>query len=59
MVFSFTTASQLQAIEKRLGQQIMSDFKEALSGSGSKQPSVLTQLSEACSVLNVIEPTYK
>lgn len=52
-------AEQLQAIEKRLGEQITSDFKEALSGSGSKQPSVLTQLSEACSVLNVIEPRYK
>nr|CAG4650778.1 EOG090X024P [Simocephalus serrulatus]SVE94101.1 EOG090X024P [Simocephalus serrulatus] len=52
-------ADQLDQIEKRLGDQISSDFKEAFSGSGPKQPSTLTQLSEACSVLNVIEPRFK
>jgi hypothetical protein len=50
---------QLDQIEKRLGDQISNDFKEAFSGSGPKQPSTLTQLSEACSVLNVIEPRFK
>ncbi|EFX62721.1 hypothetical protein DAPPUDRAFT_336536 [Daphnia pulex] len=52
-------ADQLDQIEKRLGDQISNDFKEAFSGSGPKQPSTLTQLSEACSVLNVIEPRFK
>ena len=46
-------------IEKRLGDQITGDFKEAFSGSGPKQPSMLTQLSEACLVLNVIESRFK
>nr|SVE79980.1 EOG090X024P [Daphnia magna] len=52
-------AAQLEQIEKSLGDQISSDFKEAFSGTGPKQPSTLTQLSEACSVLNVIEPRFK
>ncbi|XP_046645397.1 vacuolar protein sorting-associated protein 53 homolog [Daphnia pulicaria] len=52
-------ADELDQIEKRLGDQISNDFKEAFSGSGPKQPSTLTQLSEACSVLNVIEPRFK
>lgn len=46
-------------IEKRLGDQIISDFKEALTGTGPKQTATLTQLSEACSVLDVIEPRFK
>lgn len=50
---------QLEQIEKSLGDQISNDFREAFSGSGPKQPSTLTQLSEACSVLNVIEPRFK
>nr|SVE77481.1 EOG090X02G1 [Daphnia lumholtzi]SVE78111.1 EOG090X02G1 [Daphnia lumholtzi] len=52
-------AAQLEQIEKSLGDQISNDFKEAFSGTGPKQPSTLTQLSEACSVLNVIEPRFK
>lgn len=53
------TFKQLKLIEKRLGDQITSDFKEALSGTGPKQSATLTQLSEACSVLDVIEPRFR
>nr|CAG4649978.1 EOG090X024P [Sida crystallina] len=52
-------ADQLQKIEKTLGEQITNDFKEAFSGTGPKQPAALTRLSEACSVLNVIDPRFK
>lgn len=59
-------ADQVKTIQENLGQQILSDFKEAFnvssgSAGGSKMAGILPtqQLSQACLVLDVIDPKVK
>ncbi|XP_070571554.1 vacuolar protein sorting-associated protein 53 homolog [Ptychodera flava] len=52
-------ADRVKHIQMEVGQQIIADFEEAFSGQGGKPLGPYALLTEACLVLNVLDPKYK
>nr|XP_006823125.1 PREDICTED: vacuolar protein sorting-associated protein 53 homolog [Saccoglossus kowalevskii] len=52
-------SDRMKHIQMEVGQQVIADFEEAFSGQGGKPLGPYALLTEACLVLNVLDPKYK